>query len=527
MNYTRRLSGLVILPACLLVAATLTAQAAPEGPPAAPGDSPAIARAIDASNYFRRFPDLVAHRNTSIQKAPAPALAERSEQELGRPKVTRCWLNLDEMWDYRTRQYDHNYVIGVPKYAGVKEKFRESWGWVKETRVPFDSYLKAFGQHSDAVMLCIRRYERDILDGKLGVTMADWKMIFKSAVKHARQVSPSVRYIEVCNEYGCKGFIGCTHEEYYRFYRLAYQAVNEVNAELNLTGEDRLLVGGPNAVRSAMTSLDRFFENFSKDPASDKKLDFVTWHEYHNRYASIAQREKEVNGMLAAHGLATGLPMFITEHDPYHNKAGQTQFNLINAACLVKSLYFTSLHSPGVGIFPWVQYHDRKIQTRFMWFDGPNEPDTQPGELHMLPSGCSMKLLSMHKDWEIAVDNDVANDHIVLASVQHDGLVVEAINYGEPRDVRLQIDKLSQVFSALGDGKVRIVKYLIDEEHSNCVADPDYPGGLEQVGDCRMQPQGGSLTLTHPQLAKHGIVLWKVVPEKKGVELEAPAVQEK
>jgi hypothetical protein len=33
-----------------------------------------------------------------------------------------------------------------------------------------------------------------------------------------------------------------------------------------------------------------------------------------------------------------------------------------------------------------------------MWFDGPNEPDTKAEQLRMLPAGCSMKLLSMHKD---------------------------------------------------------------------------------------------------------------------------------
>ena len=76
--------------------------------------------------------------------------------------------------------------------------------------------------------------------------------------------------------------------------------------------------------------------------------------------------------------------MFITEHDPYHPKAGSTEYNLINGAGLVKSLYFTSLYSPGVKIMPWVQYHDGNIQTRFMWFEGPNEPDTKAEELRML-----------------------------------------------------------------------------------------------------------------------------------------------
>lgn len=491
-------------------------------PASASKGGPRIARMIDASRYFRRFPDLVGYRNTSIQKAPAPVLAEVSERELGRAKITRCWLNLDEMWDYRTREFDYNFRIGVDRYKDIPEKFRESWDWESETNIHFDDYLKAFGKHSDEVLLCIRRYERDILDGKLGVTREDWKTLFKNAVRHSKEICPNVRYIEVCNEYGCAGFIGCTPDEYYGFYRLACQAVNEVNAEMKLSEKDRLLVGGPNAVRDAMNALHLFFENFSKDESPDKRLDFVTWHEYHDRYAETAHRQKQVTRMLSLDRLPTDLPMFITEHDPYHPKAGSREYNLINGAGLVKSLYFSSVFSPGVKIMPWVLYHDGEIQTRFMWFEGPNQPDTRAEELRMLPAGCSMKLLGMHRGWEIAVDNAIEDDEIVLASVQNDGLAVQAVNYGEPKDVSLRMEKLSEVFPALGDGELRVVKYLIDEEHSNRVAEPDYPGGIEKVDECRVRPREGTIRLEHPRLSKNGIVFWKVIPAAIGPALNSP-----
>ena len=505
-----------------LLSATEALPAEPPG--ASAGEPPGITRTIDASQYFRQFPDLVAYRNTSIQKAPAPVLAELSEQEFGKAKVTKCWLNLDEMWDYRTRQYNYNYQIGVHKYDDVAEKHTETWGSVSETNVRFHDYLSAFGGHSDAVMLTIRRYERDILDGKLGVTREDWKTIFKNAVKHYKGVCPNLRYIEVCNEYALKGFIGCTASEYYQFYQLAYQAVGEANEELGLTGEDRLLVGGPAVTGDIVTKLNLFFANFSEDDSLDKQVDFVSWHEYHNHYAATAHREALVKGMLALHGLPENVPFFITEHDPYHPAAGAREYNLINGAGLVKSLYFTNVHSPGIRIMPWVQYHIREIQTRFMWFDGPNEPDTKAEELRMLPAGCSMKLLTMHQDWEIAVDNAIANDHIILASIQNDGLVVQAVNYGEPQDVGLRIDKLPEAFSnlALGNSELRVCKYLIDQEHSNCVAKPDYPGGIEKVGECRVRPENGSITLEHPQLSTNGILLWKVIPDKPGPVLNSP-----
>ncbi len=509
--------SLAIVLGCLQFAHALQ----PDGASIEPGRAPSITRNIDASQYFRPFPKLPDGRNTSIQKAPAPILAELSERELGKPSITKCWLNLDEMWDYRTGQYDFNYRIGVPKYDGVKEKHRETWGSVEETNIRFHDYLRAFGKHSDEVMLTIRRYERDILDGKLGVTMADWKEIFKRAVIHYRRICPNLRYIEVCNEYALKGFIGCTPEEYYAFYTAGYEAVNEANEELGLEGDARVLVGGPAVTGDIVGKMELFFENFSQDGSPDKRLDFVSWHEYGKSYHGTALREGQVQRMLAAHGIPEK-PMFVTEHDPVHGKLGTHELNLVNGAGLVKSLYFANVYSPGMTVMPWVQYHIREIQTQFMWFDGPNEPDTCAEALRLLPIGCSMKLLSMHKQWEIAVDNVLERDELVLASVQDDGLAVHVVNYGETRDVRVQVDQLPRVFSALDSGALRLVKYQVDEDHSNGVADPAYSGGPQKVHEATLTPVHGSVTLSHAQLGKNGILMWLLVPEDVGAALEEP-----
>lgn len=63
---------------------------------------------------------------------------------------------------------------------------------------------------------------------------------------------PKLRYIEVCNEYTLKGFIGCTPEEHCVFYTAGYEAVNEANEKLGLEGESRVLVGGPAATGDIM-----------------------------------------------------------------------------------------------------------------------------------------------------------------------------------------------------------------------------------------------------------------------------------
>ena len=103
-----------------------------------------ITRTINGSKTFREFPDLAGYWNTSIQKTPAPVVAKLAEESFGKAQITRCWLNLDEMWDYRTKQYNFDFKIGVDKYKDINEKYRESWNWEEEANVTFYEYLKAF-----------------------------------------------------------------------------------------------------------------------------------------------------------------------------------------------------------------------------------------------------------------------------------------------------------------------------------------------------------------------------------------------
>jgi hypothetical protein len=474
-------------------------------------DLSTITRSIDALSQTRPFPGLVAYRNTSLQRVPAPVLAEIAEKTLGKPEITRCWLNLDEMWDYRTRQFNFDFQVGVDKYRDIPEKFRESWNWEIESTVSFYQYLKAFSEHSHTVMLTIRRYERDILDKKLPVTMEDWKMLFREGLKHYKRLFPNIRYVEVCNEYELKGFMGGTDEEYYRFYQLACEAVNEVNKELGLKAENRVLVGGP-VVTGAFDRLEHFFEFYSQDKNQGKKLDFVSWHEYHQDVSLTANREKEIKAMLTKNNLSSDIPMFISEHDPFHFSDDKPEYHFANAAWLHKTLYFTSLYSPQIKIFPWVLFHNPKIQTKFMWFDGPNKQDTKASEIRMLPLGASMKFLSMLQGQEVRVDNAITGEDLVLASVQKKKFVIEAVNYAAPRGVNLTISNLGKVFP--GSGRLHMVKYLIDSKHSNCLSVPEYKGDVEKVTDEIITMDHGKVTLRHESLEKNGLVLWEVIPEK-------------
>ena len=471
-----------------------------------------ISRIIDATKHFRPFPELVAYRNTSLQKATTPVLAELSEDAFGKAKITRCWLNLDEMWDYRTREFNFNFKIGVDNYKDIKEKFRESWNWEVESPVHYYDYLKAFSDHSEEIMLTIRRYERDIMDGILPVSMEDYKMLYKKGLKHYKMLCPNIRYVEVGNEY--HGFMKASDEEYYQFYKVGYEAVNEVNEEMGLEGADQILVGGPVVSHEQIKRLDHFFELFAEDINREKRLDFIAWHDYHKDISETSHREKELKALLLKHGLPQNITLFHTEHDPYHFKEDKLEYHMLNTAYLPKSLYFNSVYSPEVKIFPWVLYHNGKIQTRFMWFEGPNEPDTKAFEMRMLPLGASMKMLSMHKGREIQVENSIEGKNLVLASVQKDRIVVQAINYESSRNINLSVLNIHKIFPDLKNGQLKLVKYLIDSNHSNCLAKPEYSGGLEKIEEFNIDADQEEIKLTHSGLEKNGLVLWEVIVNK-------------
>jgi hypothetical protein len=471
-----------------------------------------IQRTIDVSNTFRDFPNLAGYWNTSLQKATTPIIANIAENSYGKAKIVRCWLNLDEMWDYRTREFDYNFVIGVDKYKNITEKFRESWNWEVETPIHFYDYLKSFSNHSEEVLLNIRRYERDIMDNNIPVSKEDYKNIIKEGLKHYKKMCPNIKYVQIGNEYNGGSFMKATEEEYYPFYKIGYEAVNEVNKELELKGNKRILVGMSPPAGNTLERLGRLFNLYKNDTSKTKRLDFISWHEYGIPIPSTANREKEIKFLIKENDLPNKLPLFITEHDPFHGSYQDKQFehHMLNASYLPKSLYFTSLNSPQVKVFPWVLYHNEVIQTKFMWFKGPNETLTKENEIQMLPLGCSMKFLSMMKGEEIKIDNSIEGNDLVIATSKKGQIEVEVINYIDKRDVVLNLHQLNKVFTNKKGKKVHLVKYLIDDIHSNCITNKNYQGGIEKIEDTWVEINQGMISLKHNELKKNGIVFWEI-----------------
>lgn len=150
--------------------------------------------------------------------------------------------------------------------------------------------MDAFSASSDEIMLTICQYERGILDKTFPVSMGNWKMIFKTGLQHYKERYPNIRYVEVGNEYAIKSFMDGTAEEYYQFYQRGSQAVREVNDALELRGDDRILVGGPVVTGDILDKIDKFLNHYTKDASAEKRIDFVSWHDYRHSVEVISNR---------------------------------------------------------------------------------------------------------------------------------------------------------------------------------------------------------------------------------------------
>ena len=160
-------------------------------------------------------------------------------------------------------------------------------------------------------------------------------------------------------------------------------------------------------------------------------------------------------------------------------------------------------HARDLRLFPWVQYHS-KPQIAMVQFDA---------RLRMTPFGAAVKMLRMHKDTEVAAKssglNNNGNGLGALATLDENGLVIELWNLQPGGSRQQQVDvSVVNLPKDLQVGTLRIRRYLIDSTHSNCLADPDAPGGLEMV-ESRTQAAGAELRLS-AKLEPMALCLWTV-----------------
>ena len=475
------------LPLCWLVA----------GVPVLAADGP-VTVSVDCRRAVEGPLNLWGCVNVSRRAPPPVELCERIEREYGRPQITRCWLMLDQAWDYRTDTYRFNYEINKDYYEDDPNKKRYGVPGVS-TGLHYYDYVDSVSAHSETVLMNVRRYEQEVLTGM--IPFEKWKEVFKAAVRHYKRRCSNLRYIEVLNEPTAKNQSNLgTLARYYDFYRRAYEAINELNAELQ--PELPILVGGNSGFRTRQAI--RLIEDFACDPSPAKKLDFVSFHHYwvEKTPAQIAEWEEEIDDAFERASLPTDVPIFVTEIGYAHRWMDDPAKNLWQAAGMTAFQYYVR-HCRNLRLFPWVQYHS-PAQIAFVQFDT---------RLRMTPFGAAVKMLRMHKDREVVATSsgldENGNGLGALATLDETGLVIELWSLrpsgGRGQQADVSIINLPQ---SLQVGTLRIRRYLIDSRHSNCLSVPDSSGGLEMV-EQRTQPGSAELRLS-ANLEPMALCLWTI-----------------
>jgi hypothetical protein len=471
---------------------------------------------IDGRKPVRELPRFAAYTNTSLRYAPPTELAAMVEREYGRPRITRCWLPLDDMWDYRDGKYYFNFQLGFDRYKNDTVKHKYDRGEITAFDLYFYDYMAAFSRHSEAILFNVRRYEHEVTKGI--IPMGKWKEVVKTGLRHYKQRYGNIRYIEALNEYHGEIFGGLDNEQYYGFYRVMYEVVNELNDELKPAVP--LEIGGPCVVGQPFTPEDptravtprpsagrrlyRFFQNFAADPNPRKRLDFVSFHDYRfgDNPPAIADREPLVRRWLKENGIRDNLPLFETEIGrSYRPRRFDPLANQQHAAEMSSYFYWTRAANR-YRLFPWVLYHDPAVQLWFVAFQK---------DLRMTPFGAVLKMWSLQKRREVATVWKQPEKRLgAIATADETGMAIQVWNQSEkPASVRLELAGLPKAAS----GSIRFREYRVDSKNNNSLADPNSKGVFTALKDQRQSKASRQWSTT---LEPYSQVLWILEPAAKG-----------
>lgn len=446
------------------------------------------------------WPRVEKYVNTTLRYPPPLPLTAELEKRYGQPRVFRCWLTLDEMWDYRTDTWDFNFRIGIHRYDGDPWHYPYDWKVVEPSEIYFEDHLRAISPCCDAMLLNIRRYEREVLDGI--ITPEQYQTAVERGLRHYKALCPNLRYVEVLNESELTSFGVVGLNDYYRIF---YTWINGIVAKLNREeGYDiPLEVGGPTYCHGPDFAYGWriFLRDYAASPDPHKQLAFFSFHDYHHDFERIRRAREILDGLLAEFDLPHDLPVFMDEYGWLHITP-KPYDNLVNAAGLVRNMIRAAdLHD--FYIFPWCSYHDPVRQLSLTQFITADD-----GTVKATPCGCAIEALARMKSDRLAVDNALSPAHLVAATRDGDGLAVMALTTCDkgPLDLTVNLPGLAET---LGVSGAKVTSYLIDSRHSNSLLVPEWDGSLQRTAQFRASAEN---LVLEAELEPWAVMLWIVEP---------------
>ncbi|MEK6796390.1 MAG: hypothetical protein AABZ39_16555 [Spirochaetota bacterium] len=399
--------------------------------------------------------------NTSMRVAPSKDIIGKAVSLYGKPRIVRAWVVLNEYWDYRDDSYHPDHIIGADRHTDDAAMFRYDRTVTRPSSVSFREYFDAVSSNAEEVLLCIRRYEREVMRGI--ISEEKYEAVLTKVLLELKERYSNIRWLEVLNESESSIFGGLDADTYYRFYRMYYRAVAAVNAR-KLPGPE-LGIGGPISATDYLERVYSFLKRYAADTDTSKRLDFICHHDYtsSHRPVRIGELRECIDGWLAEFGLPQTLPVFISEIG-IHEALGKDNLRYAAGVMTVLQEAYRHRFIP----MPWCLHHDIKLQLGATMLLADGRPT---------PYGNAMAMCALHGDEELAVAITGNTDPCGLgvrawASRSKDGGIALTVwHYG---GIWHEIPAVAVRIAVPGNFHMR--HYRIDADAGNCLTHPEKNG---------------------------------------------------
>lgn len=406
---------------------------------------------VNSKNIIREWPRVEQYQNSTLRYTPPKDFPAYLASKIGRPKIIRTWVTLDEVWDYRTDAYNWNYPIGVNNYVGDKTHFGYDWGSTVPLGTDFIDYLVSYSEQADEVLFNLRRYEREVTDGI--VPIEKYEEVVGRVVEHYKELCPSMKYIECCNEVELNSFGGLTMEQYYPLYRATCRAVKKLNDKHNYALP--LTVGGY-AMSGCIGRWNiwyQFLKLLAADDSPERMIGFYSMHDYNPniwRLLDFTNRHEEACRRL---GLPDA-PLFINEYGVC-GCTGVPTDSLKNGSGVIAGMILSS-HFKNAHVFPWCTFHNPKTQLSYTEF-----VDLGEGRYAPTPNGNAIIALHMLAENEVEIWENTEYKAVATAG---DGRVVVLVT--NPSDSPMELEA---EINDLDGYSAKVRHYLCDSQKNNRV----------------------------------------------------------
>jgi len=485
-----------------LLAFTLTGAAA--GQDVAPASAPSPATVVvnfnqsrgafvhpERYNNLSRARTFAAQRDADVQFFNANGLHGR---------IYKVWVDAQAI---------HNPATGAYDYSSVAD------------------YLDDVSRLSDSLLMVM---DTRVLIRDRKETPEQIKPVIRTIMRDLKQRFPQIKYIEAFNEPDYNLAKSIKPEQLYDYYRVYYEAVNEINRELK--PKVPLQVGGPAFMMYNEEWLRAFLDRFKADPASDKRLDFISWHGYgyfeqgggapgqlrpyhffKGNPSEVAGQRAELERELGKRGLDTRVPAFITETGiypgPSFDHPNDPRPDYLIAAAGVLSLHYWYMEQPRTFPFNWVLRHaTEERKDELVTRPGKGQP---PLTNTFTPYGNALAMMAKLKDERVGARSDALSEGkgvYAIATKDASGAAVMVWNYQHvgTRSYRTRID-FGQLPPNLRGKALRQRIFRIDDKLSNYWGDPAR-ANLQQISRSVLPPhQRHSITIELTPNALELIVL--------------------